>query len=397
MNEYVSFFIVFALALTVSAGLVPVAVALGKRFNIVSRFGGRRTSEGDVRKVSKLGSVALFGGFTVAAVAAQFLPVPRLDGMEIVRLTGLLLGGAVIFIAGLLDDKYDLAPLPQFIAQSVAAGIAIAFQIFIEYVNNPLTGTQTEAFPYIITVTISYFWLVGMMNTVNFLDGADGLAGGVAVIAAAVLFINGAFRLDPPQTSVSLLHLALMGAALGFLLYNFYPARIFMGSGAVYLGYILGALAIIGGAKMATILLVMGLPLLDSVWQVFNRVRQGRNPMSGDRGHLHFRLIDLGISQRQLVIGYYVFCAIFGGLTLFTDSRLFKFIAIGVMGLLVVIAFVIVIRYRRSSSVSASASVSSVSDSSLSASANSSTTVSETASSLSSSSGAEAKPLTEEV
>ncbi len=365
MTHSASYLLVFILALSSSAALVPVAIWLGQRFGIVTQFGGRRTSEGDARKVSKLGGIALFGGFTIAALAAQALPVPRMDGMEIIRLSGLLLGGAVIFIAGLLDDKYDLAPLPQFTAQSVAAAIAISFQIFIEYINNPLTGAQTDTFPYIVTVTISCLWLMGMMNTVNFLDGADGLAGGVAVIAAAVLFINGAFRLEPAQVSVSLLHLALMGAALGFLVYNFHPARIFMGSGAVYLGYLLGALAIIGGAKMATILLVMGLPLLDSVWQVVNRLRQGRNPLSGDRGHLHFRLLDLGVSQPRMVLGYYAFCALFGALALFTDSRLFKFVAIGVMGLLVVAAFALVMRYRGSSSsmtspssASASASVS---------------------------------------
>jgi UDP-GlcNAc:undecaprenyl-phosphate GlcNAc-1-phosphate transferase len=123
-----------------------------------------------------------------------------------------------------------------------------------------------------------------------------------------------------------------------------------MGGGATFLGYTLGALAIIGGAKMATILLVMGLPLLDSVWQVVTRIRQGRSPFVGDRGHLHFRLIDMGVSQRQIVIGYYIFCAFFGFLTLVTASRLFKFIALGVMGLIVIAGFLYLNRYRRSSS-----------------------------------------------
>ena len=167
----------------------------------------------------------------------------------------------------------------QFIGQSLGAAIAIAFQIFIEYFNNPLTGQQTAPWPFIVTVALSFFWLVGMMNTMNWLDGADGLAGGVTLIAGATLFINSAFRIEPAQTSVSLLHLALMGAALGFVLYNFFPARIIMGGGATFLGYVLGTLAIIGGAKMATILLVMGLPLVDSLWQVVNRLRQRRSPV----------------------------------------------------------------------------------------------------------------------
>lgn len=357
-----TFLLVFGLALSTTLMLVPLADWLGRRFNITPRFGGRRLSEGDARRVSKLGSIALYGGFVAAVLAAQLLPVPRLDSYEVIRLCGLLLGATIAFLTGILDDIFDLPPLAQFAGQFLAASVAILFQIFIEYFNNPLTGQQTPPWPFVVTVALSLFWLVGMMNTMNWLDGADGLAGGVTFIAGATLFINSAFRVEPAQTSVSLLHLALMGCTLGFVIYNFYPARIFMGGGATFLGFVLGALAIIGGAKMATILLVMGLPLLDSVWQVVSRVRQKRSPFAGDRGHLHFRLIDLGISHRQLVIGYYIFCAFFGVLTLTTTSQLFKFVALGVLSLIVVVGFLILNRYKRaassSSSVSSSASTS---------------------------------------
>ncbi len=359
------YLLVFGLALSTTLLLVPLADWLGRRFGITSKFGGRHANEADARRVSKLGGIALYGGFVVAVLAAQLLPVPRLDPYEVIRLIGLLAGGTVVFIFGLLDDIFELAPLPQFLGQFLGAAIAILFQIFIEYFNNPFTGEQTSHWSFIVTVAITLVWLVGMMNTMNWLDGADGLAGGVTLIAGATLFVNSAFRVEPAQTSVSLLHLALMGAALGFVLYNFYPARIFMGGGATFLGYTLGALAIIGGAKMATILLVMGLPLLDSMWQVVNRLLEGRSPFTGDRGHLHFRLIDLGVSQRQIVLGYYVFCACFGVLTLITGSRLFKFVALGVMGLIVAASFLILNHYRR---VSASSSSASASDSSSSSS-----------------------------
>jgi UDP-GlcNAc:undecaprenyl-phosphate GlcNAc-1-phosphate transferase len=170
-----------------------------------------------------------------------------------------------------------------------------------------------------------------MMNTVNWLDGLDGLASGVVAIACVVLFLNGVFRLNPPQHSVAMLPLALLGATLGFLPYNRAPARIFLGSGAYFLGFTLGGLSIIGGAKMASILLVMGLPLLDVVWQIVNRLAQGKSPLLGDRGHLHFRLYDLGLSQRQIVLGYTIFCAVFGGLALAIPSRLYKLIALVVL------------------------------------------------------------------
>ncbi len=350
MSDTRSFLLVFGLALSVTLLLVPLADWLGRRLSITAKYGGRRQSEADARRVSKLGGIALYGGFVTAVLAAQLLPVPRLDPYEVIRLSGLLIGATVVFIVGLLDDLFELSALAQFAGQFAAAAIAIIFQIFIEYFNNPLTGETTGSWPFAVTVALSLLWLVGMMNTMNWLDGADGLAGGVTFIAGATLFINSAFRVEPAQTSVSLLPLALMGATLGFVLYNFHPARIIMGGGATFLGYVLGALAIIGGAKMATILLVMGLPLLDSVWQVVARVRRGKSPFSGDRGHLHFRLIDMGISQRQIVIGYYLFCAFFGVLTLVTGSRFFKFVALGVMGLIVVAGFLLLNRYRRSSS-----------------------------------------------
>ncbi len=356
MSEGYAFILVFGLALSVTLILVPFADWLGKRVGATAKSGGRRRSEADTRQVSRLGGVALYGGFVTAVLAAQLLPVPRMDSYEIVRLTGLLIGGTVIFIGGVLDDILELKALPQFIFQFSAAAIAILFQIFIQYFNNPLTGQQTDPFPYIVTVTLSLLWLVGMMNTMNWLDGLDGLAAGVTFIAGVMLFVNSAFRVEPAQTSVSLLHLALMGASLGFLLHNFYPARLIMGGGAVFLGYALGSLSIIGGAKMATILLVMGLPLLDAVWQAVKRVREGRSPFSGDRGHLHFRLLDMGLTQRQIVIPYYLFCSFFGILTLITASQLFKFIAMAVMFLLVAIGLIVLTRLNQTRSSSSSSS-----------------------------------------
>lgn len=340
------YLLVFIFAFSIAILLAPVADWLGRRFKIVSVAGGRRVNEADIRGVSKLGSLILFGSFSAAVLLAQMLPVPRQDAYEIIRLVGLLVGGLIIFLVGLLDDWFHLSALPIFVGQSAAAAVAILFQIFIEYFNNPLTGQQTLDWPHLVTVTLSYFWLVGMMNTVNFLDGLDGLAGGVAFIAAIMLFANSALRVDPPQSSVSLLMLALVGTSLGFLVNNFYPARIIMGGGAYFLGYLLGTLSIIGGAKMATILLVMGLPLMDVAWQVISRLRKGRSPFVGDRGHIHFRLQDLGFNQRQIVIAYYAFCSVFGILTLVLDSQFYKFIALGVMFVLSVIGFFVLSRVQ---------------------------------------------------
>ena len=354
-----AFAVVFGVGFLLSLVLTPLTARLGRRLGLVQLPGGRRKHTG---AVPRIGGAAIYIAFVIALLVSQMLVVDpgdpdpalplalrvlRFDPKEIIRLTGLLVGSTAIFLVGLYDDWKEMGPLPQYIAQIIVAAIAVLFLIIIEYVNNPFTGQQTPDFPYIVTVTVTLFWLGLMMNTVNWLDGLDGLAAGVVVLACVVLFVNSVFRLEPAQHSVALLPTALLGATLGFLPFNFYPARIFLGSsGAFLLGYLLGTLSIIGGAKVAAILLVMGLPLLDVAWQIFERVRRGQNPAIGDRGHLHFRLLDVGFSQRQIVLAYYAFCAAFGGLALLITPRLYKFIAIVVMAILSAIGFVWISRKK---------------------------------------------------
>ncbi|HMM27022.1 MAG TPA: MraY family glycosyltransferase [Aggregatilineaceae bacterium] len=339
-GHLLSFAIVLGLSFGLSFLLTPLAQRLGVRLGIVDVPRDRHLHP---RVTSKFGGLAMFVAFVVAVVVAQFLPVERTDEKEIIRLIGLLLGGTFIWLFGILDDRRNFGPLPQYAAQLVAAAIAVAFLIFIEQFNNPLTGQRTPEWPYVVTITISLFWLGLMMNTVNWLDGLDGLAAGVCAVASLMIFLHAAFELN--QTSVSLLPLALLGATLGFLPFNFHPARVFMGSnGALFLGFTVGVLSIIGGAKMATVLLVMGLPLVDVAWQIVRRARSGGNPVYGDRGHVHYRLLDAGFSQRQIVLGYYLFCALFGGIALVTASRVFKLIALIVMAAVVALGVFLVSR-----------------------------------------------------
>jgi UDP-GlcNAc:undecaprenyl-phosphate GlcNAc-1-phosphate transferase len=142
---------------------------------------------------------------------------------------------------------------------------------------------------------------------------------------------------NPAQLSVALLPVALMGAAVGFLPFNFNPARIFMGSsGSYFIGFALAALGIIGGARLATVMLVVGLPALDVAWLIYDRNRRGISPGQGGRDHLHFRLLDRGLSERAIVVGYWAYCALLGGMTLVIDSRFYKVVALiatGVVGL----------------------------------------------------------------
>ncbi len=331
--------IIFGLSLILSLSLTWLARKLAPKVGLLDKPGGRHQQS---KPVPRLGVFPLWAAFTLTALIAQRMPVERADPYEVIRLAGLLVGGTFLFVVGILDDRFELSSVKQYIAQIIAAAIGVAFLIFIERFNNPLTGATTPEWPYWFTITISLFWLGLMMNTLNWLDGVDGLAGGVTLIASILLFIH-TFRED--QLSVSLLPLALIGTMIGFLVFNWHPASIYMGSGAVYVGYTLGALAIIGGAKMATILLVMGLPLLDMAWQVARRVANGQNPLFGDRGHTHFRLIDAGFSPRLICGLYYLFCSIFGLIALAAPTQ-FKLVAIVVMVILVLIGFALVARLR---------------------------------------------------
>ena len=338
------FAVVFVTACGLALVVTPLAGRLGLRYGIVDRPGGRRRHRGIV---SRLGGVALYLAFTAALLISlplrSWLPPGPLgpDPKEMIRLTAVLLGSTFIFTVGLLDDKYELSPTLLYLGQTIAALIAIAGLVFIERVMNPFTNELT-VFPCPLIIAFTLFWYVGMMNTVNFLDGLDGLAAGVAAITAAVLTM---LMLRAGQYSVALLPLALLGATLGFLPYNFHPARVFMGScGSLFLGFALAALSLVAGARVATILLVLGVPILDVAWQIFSRLRRGRSIGRGDRGHLHFRLLDLGLSQRQIVGLYWGFSAAFGVLALTLSSRLYKLIAIIGLGVVALIVLPLVSR-----------------------------------------------------
>jgi UDP-GlcNAc:undecaprenyl-phosphate GlcNAc-1-phosphate transferase len=259
--------------------------------------------------------------FLSAALLAQWLPVPRQDPKEFIRFLGIALGSVFVFLFGLVDDRMDLRAAPQYVAQALAAIIAIVFLVFIERVMNPFTN-EVLVFPFGVVVVLTLFWVMGMINTINFLDGVDGLAGGVTAIVSAVLAIH---MVREGQYSVALLPLALLGATLGFLPFNFYPAKVFMGSsGSWLLGYAVATLGIAAGAKLATVLLVLSIPIVDVAWLIMSRLRAGQSIGQADRRHLHFRLLDLGLNQRQVVLLYYGYCLGLGAAALLIQSRILK-------------------------------------------------------------------------
>ena len=320
------FVAVFSVGLVVALVGTPLAAAWGRRHGIVDQPGPRRKHKGTIPRT---GGIALYAAFMAAALLAQWLPVPRQDPEELTRFLGIAAGATFLFVVGYIDDKHELRPGPLYLVQAVSGLIAIACVVFIERVMNPFTDTLT-IFPYWFTVAFTLVWIMGMINTINFLDGLDGLAVGVGAIVSGVLAFH---MLREGQYSVALLPLALLGATLGFLPFNFHPAKIFLGSGSLVLGYAIATLGIAAGAKLALLLLVLSIPIVDVAWLMITRLRAGQSIGHADRRHLHFRLLDLGLSQRQVVVLYYAYCITLGAAALLINSRLLKLLTLVGLGI----------------------------------------------------------------
>jgi UDP-N-acetylmuramyl pentapeptide phosphotransferase/UDP-N-acetylglucosamine-1-phosphate transferase len=351
----------FALACGVSALLVPPVIRLCVRRGWLAYPGGRRLHP---RPTPKVGGIAIYAGF-VAAVLASFglgalLPAFERSGFETLRIGLVLVGGTLIFLAMWLDDVRELSPGQKLAAQLAAALIAVGPFLWDQTLYQP--GDQARGiiltafnFPFAgqvnlytlgpwLAILATLAWVVVMENTVNLSDGIDGLAVGVSLIGAVALALN-ALRQPEPQYTIALLPLALAGACAGFLVFNFPPARIFMGdSGAEFLGYVLALSAIIGGAKLATVLLVLGVPILDALWLAVSRTLSGRSPAQAGRDHLHYRMLDLGFSTRQVVVFYYALAASFGLLGISDVTPLIKLAALLLLATIVIGALVYVAR-----------------------------------------------------
>lgn len=325
------YFFIFVASLFTAFLLTPVARWLAFRYEVVAIPGGRRKHKG---KMPILGGIPVFGAFAVGSLLTYWLNPPQGEDAHLIG--GVLVGSTFVFVGGLFDDVRERRPWVQFLIQFVAAGIAFYFEVFLEVFTNPLTGQQVHI-PKFFVFFVTLFWISGMMNTVNWLDGLDGLAAGVGTIAA-LLFAWHSYNLG--QTTVSLFPLALAGALLGFLPFNFSPARIFLGSaGAYFLGFSLATLSILAPAKIATALLVMAVPIMDVAWQIFDRIRRGQSPLKGDRGHLHFRLSDGGLPTPLIVGGYYMVALSFGLVAIFA-SGLMKLVMFALLSTAVLLLFI---------------------------------------------------------
>lgn len=258
------------------------------------------------------------------------------------------LAGLILMIVGYFDDRFKIVYHYRLLFSTLAVLLVLAGGLNFDGVTNPFGGTigldfwkiQTTYFGTILVGVeiIAFLWLMGMIYTVKILDGLDGLATGVVMIGgfAVAALAGGSTKFLQPD--VALIAFVLAGSCLGFLFFNFYPAKIFLGEGGgQFLGLMLGVVAIIAGSKIATALLVMAVPIIDLVWVIVARLLSGQSVAKGDRRHLHFRLVDIGFKQWQAVLIYYGFSGLFGFFALYMSS-IFKIISL----LLLVVAVIVI-------------------------------------------------------
>jgi UDP-GlcNAc:undecaprenyl-phosphate GlcNAc-1-phosphate transferase len=259
-----------------------------------------------------LGGLAIYIAFIITII----LKKGSLEPSEL----GIILGSTIIVIGGVIDDIKDLKPLVKLSIQIVAAICLIASGVSITILTNPFGGTNGLIYISWLYIPFTVIWVVGITNALNLIDGLDGLAAGVALISTITIFI---IAIIHNRSEAAILTSVLGGAIIGFLPYNFNPATIFMGdTGAQLLGFLLAAISMEGTIKSATAfaisvpILAIGLPIYDTIFAMIRRKVNGKPISQADRGHLHHRLLDLGLSQRQAVIIMYLFSAILGGIAI---------------------------------------------------------------------------------
>lgn len=332
MKTYLGAFLV---ALACSLILTPLVRGLAHRLRLFDvPVTGRKIHS---RLVPRFGGLAVVPAFVLPLAALFFLrndisaPFTAATG----RVVALFGGAIAMCLVGAYDDFRRAGAGVKLTAQVLVAVAAYYLGYRIELVANPFGGPLLLG---VFALPVTVIWIVGIVNAINLIDGLDGLAAGVSILVAAALFVLGFMG---PQTVVAVIALSLAGALLGFLVYNFHPASVFLGdSGSLSIGYVLAVTALHGSYKgpttvaLLTPLLLLGLPILDTSLAILRRYRKGANIFTGDKEHLHHRLLDLGFSQRQAVVILYAACGAFvvAALALRSASTLVATVLLGLLG-----------------------------------------------------------------
>lgn len=304
----------------------PVSIRLAHRFGVID-------NPGEARRVHRK-PIPRFGGMAImlGSMAAMFIPAGMNGKIRVA-----MVGGLMMYIVGALDDIFDLKPSVKFAAQAAIASLVYAMGIRITFISNFFGATVTDAHANVILSTgvgfiITVFWIVGITNAVNLMDGLDGLAAGsVAIMSlslAYIAYIHGA-RIGSMPVCIALV--AVAGGCIGFLPFNFSPAKTFMGDGgALYLGYMIAVLSVVSPLKQATVvgalipMLTLAVPIFDTSLAMLRRALKHESIMSADKGHLHHHLMAAGFGQRRSVLIMYGIVGIMGEVAILISRELFK-------------------------------------------------------------------------
>ena len=304
-QQILTVFIAILAAALVAFVLTPLVKHYSVRFGFVDIPKDNRRMHH--KPIPTIGGLAIYAAFVLVALV--------MNGFS-KELMGILVGGTIIVLLGVIDDKYDLNAKLKFAIQFLAAVLPVSQGCVIDYISNPFPVGGPYISLGVLSIPITLIWIVAITNAVNFIDGLDGLSVGVCSISCLSMAV---IALSLGQSQEALILGALLGACLGFLPYNLNPAKIFMGdTGATFLGFVLACMSVSGLFKLYTVIsfavpiLVLGIPLFDITFACLRRIWNHVSPMHPDRSHIHHRLIDVGFNQRQSVAILYVAASLLG-------------------------------------------------------------------------------------
>jgi UDP-GlcNAc:undecaprenyl-phosphate GlcNAc-1-phosphate transferase len=330
----IKYLIPFITAFILTVFLVFVLKFLAKKINWSGRHSARHIHRDNVFRI---GGIAIIIAFNLAILFNRdlFITVP---------LYGVMIASLLILAIGVWDDVREVFWKTQLFYQVATASLVFIFGLRIYSITNPMTGGTlvfTTGIGVVFSIALVIFWIVLMMNSMNWLDGIDGLSGGISCICAMTIF---ALSLQPEvnQPPVAILALILAGTTLGFLFFNFYPSIVLAGTaGSSFMGFSLAVLAIFAGTKIATAILVLSLPIIDFVWVIGERIRHKKSIFRADKNHLHHKLLELGWSQRKIALHFYAVTILIAIVALNTRA-IGKSITLGVTIIIMVTALVFI-------------------------------------------------------
>lgn len=303
------YLLTFFIALLATIAFTPMVISIASQLGIVDNPNERKVHK---MPTPRIGGVALYLGLFTALIFILIFSNVTKTHIKIMPVFGLLISSTIIFLMGLVDDIRGLRAWTKLGWQLAASVIIILFGVEINFISNPFNGILILGS--FIAIPLTLAWLAGITNAMNLIDGLDGLAAGVTAISAGTLFF---VAMRTHEVSAALILLALSGAALGFLKYNFFPAKIFLGDcGSYFLGFVLAAASIMGVFKTTLVValivpvLILGVPIFDTLFAIGRRVSKGTSPFTADDRHIHHMLLRAGFSQREAVLSIYIACFI---------------------------------------------------------------------------------------